>query len=79
MIGPKGQLHSLELWNKTLAVNLTGTFNLTRLVLEHLTRVKPEEGADGERGVIIMISSEVAVRIYGINCDHVFINFVFKA
>jgi len=61
MIGPKGQLHSLELWDKTLAVNLTGTFNLTRLALKHLTCVKPENGSDGERGVIIMVASEVAV------------------
>lgn len=61
MINPKGKLHSLELWEKTLAVNLTGTFNLTRMVLEPLTRVKPEEGADGERGVVIMVTSEVAV------------------
>ena len=66
MIDPRGNLHSLELWDKTLAVNLTGTFNLTRLVLKHLTCVKPEEGADGERGVIIMVASEVAVSAYDI-------------
>jgi len=60
IISSTGEPHSRELWDKTLAVNLTGTFHLTRLALEHLTRVKPEEGADGERGVIIMVSSEVA-------------------
>ncbi|KAF8236652.1 NAD(P)-binding protein [Tricholoma matsutake] len=31
----------------------------SRLALEHLTRVKPE-GSDGERGVVIMVASEVA-------------------
>jgi NAD(P)-dependent dehydrogenase (short-subunit alcohol dehydrogenase family) len=42
-------------------VNVIGTFNLTRQVLEHLIKVEPE-GADGERGVIIMVSSAAAVR-----------------
>ena len=37
--------------------------NLTRLVLEHMVvDVKPEEGSvDGERGVVIMVSSAAAV------------------
>jgi 3-hydroxyacyl-CoA dehydrogenase/3-hydroxy-2-methylbutyryl-CoA dehydrogenase len=42
---------SLDLWDFTLAVNLTGTFNLTRLALKHLVTVPPE-GPDGERGII---------------------------
>jgi NAD(P)-dependent dehydrogenase (short-subunit alcohol dehydrogenase family) len=52
--------HSLDLWDFALAVNLTGTFNLSRLVLKHLAQVAPEE-PDGERGVIIMVSSAAAV------------------
>jgi NAD(P)-dependent dehydrogenase (short-subunit alcohol dehydrogenase family) len=55
-----GEPHSLALWNFTLDVNLTGTFNLTRLALKHLIKVEPE-GPDGERGVIIMVSSTAAV------------------
>lgn len=53
--------HSLDAWNFVIGVNLTGTFNLTRLVLAHLVKVEPE-GEDGERGVVIMVSSAAAVR-----------------
>jgi 3-hydroxyacyl-CoA dehydrogenase/3-hydroxy-2-methylbutyryl-CoA dehydrogenase len=53
--------HPLELWDFTLAVNLTGSFYLTRLVLQHLVRVSPEESADGERGIVILVSSAAAV------------------
>ncbi|KAJ7036538.1 3-hydroxy-acyl-CoA-dehydrogenase [Mycena alexandri] len=52
--------HSLDLWNFTLAVNLTGSFNLTRLALRHLVKVAPEDGVDGERGVIVLVSSAAA-------------------
>lgn len=41
-------------------MNLTGTFNLTRLALKHLIKVEPEQ-PDGERGVIIMVASAAAV------------------
>jgi len=46
-----------------LAVNLTGSFNLTRLVLKHLVKVEQEEGVDGERGIVIFVSSAAAVRL----------------
>jgi len=60
IIDAENQPHSLELWDFILAVNLTGTFNLTRLVLKHLIHVTPEDGEDGERGVVIMVSSAAA-------------------
>lgn len=63
IIDAHGQSHSLDLWEFTLAVNLTGSFNLTRLVLEHLTRVEPEAGSDGERGVVIFVASAAAVSL----------------
>ncbi|KAJ7173480.1 3-hydroxy-acyl-CoA-dehydrogenase [Mycena filopes] len=53
--------HSLDLWNFTLAVNLTGSFNLTRLALRHLVKVAPEDGVDGERGVVVLVSSAAAL------------------
>jgi len=43
-----------------LAVNLTGTFNLTRLALKHMVHNQPEESIDGERGVVILVSSSAA-------------------
>ena len=61
IIDRKGKISDLDTWNLTNAVNVTGTYNLTRLALEHLVHVKPEETPDGERGVIIMISSQAAV------------------
>lgn len=56
-----GEPHSLDLWNFAIQVNLTGTFNLTRLACKHLAQVEPE-GPDGERGVVIMVASSAAVR-----------------
>lgn len=56
-----GEPHSLDLWNFAIQVNLTGTFNLTRLACKYLAQVEPE-GPDGERGVVIMVASSAAVR-----------------
>jgi NAD(P)-dependent dehydrogenase (short-subunit alcohol dehydrogenase family) len=52
-------LHSAEMWDRSIAVNLTGAFNLTRLAVRHLVRVPPE-GSDNERGVVIFVSSSAA-------------------
>ena len=46
-----------------MGVNLTGTFNLTRIACKHLITVPPE-GPDGERGVVVMVASSAAVRCY---------------
>lgn len=63
IIDARNEPHSLDLWEFVLAVNLTGSFNLTRLALKHLIKVQPEDGPDGERGVIIMVSSAAAVSL----------------
>ncbi|RXW23659.1 hypothetical protein EST38_g2213 [Candolleomyces aberdarensis] len=60
IIDSHNEPHSLDLWDFAIAVNLTGTFNLTRLALKHLVKVAPEEGPDGERGVIIFVASAAA-------------------
>jgi len=60
IIDSRNEPHSLDLWDFVLAVNLTGTFNLTRLALKHMVRSEPDEGLDGERGVIILVSSSAA-------------------
>ncbi|KAI0321603.1 hypothetical protein OF83DRAFT_1098807 [Amylostereum chailletii] len=59
IIDRDGEPHSLDLWKFALDVNLTGTFNLTRLACKHLIDVQPRD-ADGERGVIIMVASSAA-------------------
>ncbi|KAG6859320.1 hypothetical protein C0995_009728, partial [Termitomyces sp. Mi166 len=60
MINAKGKPHETAVWDLTMGTNVTGSFNLTRLALEHLVRVEPENTPDGERGVIILIASEAA-------------------
>jgi NAD(P)-dependent dehydrogenase (short-subunit alcohol dehydrogenase family) len=42
-----------------LSINLRGTLDLVRQLLPHLAAVEPE-GADGERGVVIMVASAAA-------------------
>lgn len=59
----KGEPHSLDLWDFAIAVNLTGSFNLTRLALKHLVKVEAEQGPDAERGVIIFVASAAAVSV----------------
>jgi 3-hydroxyacyl-CoA dehydrogenase / 3-hydroxy-2-methylbutyryl-CoA dehydrogenase len=65
IIGANGQPHSLDVWNFTMDVNLTGTFNLTRIACKYLVMV-PSEGPDGERGVVVMVASTAAVRWYSV-------------
>ncbi|KAJ7623818.1 3-hydroxyacyl-CoA dehydrogenase [Roridomyces roridus] len=60
MIDQHNEPHPLDLWDFTLAVNLTGSFNLTRLALAHLVKISPEEGPDGERGVVVLVASAAA-------------------
>jgi len=60
IINGENEPHALDLWDFVLAVNLTGTFNLTRIALKHMVQNEREEGADGERGIIILVSSSAA-------------------
>ena len=50
--------HSLDLFSKVIAVNLIGTFNVTRLAAAQMAKNQP--GPDGERGVIINTASVAA-------------------
>ncbi|KAH9046574.1 AICARFT/IMPCHase bienzyme [Lactarius hengduanensis] len=59
IISAKGEPHSLDVWNFVLGINLTGTFNLTRLACKYLAKVPPE-GPDEERGVVVMVASAAA-------------------
>jgi 3-hydroxyacyl-CoA dehydrogenase / 3-hydroxy-2-methylbutyryl-CoA dehydrogenase len=49
----------LAAWNKTVAVNLTGTFNVARLCAEQMARNQPLDPSGG-RGAIINIASVAA-------------------
>jgi 3-hydroxyacyl-CoA dehydrogenase/3-hydroxy-2-methylbutyryl-CoA dehydrogenase len=54
----RGVAHDLALWNKIIAVNLTGSFNVLRLAAARMVSNAPDEG--GERGVIVNTSSIAA-------------------
>lgn len=49
----------LARWNSTIGVNLTGTFNATRLCAEQMAKNAPVD-ADGGRGVVINTASVAA-------------------
>jgi len=55
----KGQAHDPALFEKTLRVNLIGTFNCASQAAMGMAAVEPL-GADGERGVIINTASVAA-------------------
>jgi NAD(P)-dependent dehydrogenase (short-subunit alcohol dehydrogenase family) len=48
----------LAAFNRTIQINLVGTFNVIRLVVEQMVKNSPD--ADGEKGVIINTSSAAA-------------------
>lgn len=49
----------MTLFDRVLRINLRGTVDLIRLTLPHLSRNEPE-GEDGERGVVVVVSSVAA-------------------
>ncbi len=55
----KGEPFPLAVWNKVIAINLTGTFNVVRFAAQAMARNAPE-GRDGERGVIVNTASGAA-------------------
>lgn len=54
----KGKAFPLETWEKVIAINLTGTFNVIRLASVVMAANPPND--DGERGVIVNTSSGAA-------------------
>lgn len=57
LVGKEGP-HDLELFRRVVAVNLVGTFNVSRLAAAAMTSNTPN--AEGERGVIVNTSSVAA-------------------
>jgi NAD(P)-dependent dehydrogenase (short-subunit alcohol dehydrogenase family) len=57
VLGKNGP-HALELFAKTITVNLVGTFNVIRLAAEAMAKNAPQES--GERGVIVNTASIAA-------------------
>ncbi|KAG5503546.1 hypothetical protein JKF63_05686 [Porcisia hertigi] len=59
VVGKKGA-HPLDLFSKTLQVNLTGTFNVCRLAAEAMQKNTAPIGDDEDRGVIVNTASVAA-------------------
>jgi NAD(P)-dependent dehydrogenase (short-subunit alcohol dehydrogenase family) len=57
----KGQPFPLSIWEKVIAINLTGSFNLIRLAAMHMADNEPDTDT-GERGVIINTASGAATQ-----------------
>jgi NAD(P)-dependent dehydrogenase (short-subunit alcohol dehydrogenase family) len=57
VLGREGP-HRLESFARTIAINLIGTFNMTRLAAAAIQTAEPD--AEGERGVIVNTSSAAA-------------------
>ncbi|HSK85612.1 MAG TPA: 3-hydroxyacyl-CoA dehydrogenase [Rubrobacter sp.] len=57
VLGRKGP-HPLDMFEKTVHINLIGTFNVTRLAGARISEGEP--GEDGERGVIVNTASVAA-------------------
>jgi NAD(P)-dependent dehydrogenase (short-subunit alcohol dehydrogenase family) len=59
-VGRDGGPHDLAAYQKVIAVNLVGTFNLMRLAAAAMAGTEPAD-ADGQRGVIINTSSVAGI------------------
>ena len=53
-----GKPHDLELFQKVIAINLVGHFNVLRLAASAISKTEPTD--NGERGVIVMTASVAA-------------------
>ena len=55
----RGLCHELELWQRVIDINLTGTFNVARLAAARMV-INDPDGETGERGVILNTASIAA-------------------
>ena len=59
-VGRDGTPHDLASFQKVIAVNLIGTFNLMRIAAAAMAKTEPAD-ADGQRGVVINTSSVAGI------------------
>src|SRR6185369_3610084 len=59
-VGRDGTPHDLGAFQKVIAVNLVGTFNVMRIAASAMAKTEPAD-ADGQRGVIINTSSVAGI------------------
>jgi NAD(P)-dependent dehydrogenase (short-subunit alcohol dehydrogenase family) len=58
VVGRGGRPHELDLFRRTIEINLVGTFNVLRLAAAAMTGNEPQ--GDGERGVVVNTASTAA-------------------
>lgn len=59
IIDRHGDPFDLKGFDFVMKINVRGSIDLTRQLLPHLTKVEPE-APDGERGIIVLVSSSAA-------------------
>src|SRR5712691_3743297 len=59
-VGRDGTPHDLGAYQRVIAVNLVGTFNVMRIAAAAMARTEPAD-ADGQRGVVINTSSVAGI------------------
>ncbi|QRP43098.1 SDR family NAD(P)-dependent oxidoreductase [Amycolatopsis sp. FDAARGOS 1241] len=59
VLSRKGELHPLTLFRRTVEINLVGAFDVLRHAVAVMSRNEPEP--DGERGLIVNVSSAAAL------------------
>lgn len=59
VLSRKGELHPLDVFRRTLEVNLVGTFDVLRRAVAVMERNDP--GEHGERGLVVNVSSAAAL------------------
>lgn len=59
VLSRKGELHPLDLFRRTLEINLVGAFDVLRHAVAVMARNEPRP--DGERGLIVNVSSAAAL------------------
>ena len=59
IIDKNGEPFDMAGFDFVMNINVRGSIDLVRQIVPHLSKVKPE-GSDGERGVVILVSSSAA-------------------
>jgi 3-hydroxyacyl-CoA dehydrogenase/3-hydroxy-2-methylbutyryl-CoA dehydrogenase len=59
VLSRRGELHPLDVFQRTLQINLVGAFDVLRRCVEMMSRNEPTD--EGERGLVVNVSSAAAL------------------
>lgn len=60
MLGTDGTVHDLSAWDRTLSLNVTGTFNATRFAVPQMCEPTSNPDRTEPRGLVVTVSSVAA-------------------